>query len=82
MPKEGTKVYAVAELLLASRGDWVSLPPAKPGVNAGATYQLMNFYGMNIECSGRGPKAKYRLRGEYFDSKYVSYLPEPSEART
>lgn len=86
LPKEGSKLRRVYDLLFAARGNWVELPYKGPELG-GMMTQLKDFYGLNIRAmhvgagKGSGKTGKYAtmycLTGEYGSmGRYIDYIEQ------
>lgn len=75
-PREGTKLRALYDLLVANKGYPVTVSKA----NKYRLVQLRDFYGLDIiHISGRGrghPPIRWLLAGEWFGRTYVDYIAD------
>jgi len=81
MPKPGTKIRRLWDLLQMYKGEVIELPLSTE-YNTGITY-LIDFYGLDIRKledrqhkgrRGGSSCAKWILAGEWFGSEYVDYI--------
>jgi hypothetical protein len=77
IPKEGTKIRKIYDLLMENRGRWVNVSPSSFGIKltgqmGGISEVLMNRYGLDI----RKDYGKWLLAGEWFGKVYIDYVVE------
>lgn len=76
VPRDGTKVRALYDLLMLNKGLPVDLPLTLL-YNSGSIEHLRNFYGMDIRKLGYG---RWVFAGEWFGPTYLDYVADRIEA--
>jgi hypothetical protein len=77
IPKEGTKIRKIYDLLMENRGRWVDVSRSSFGIKysgalASISEALINGYGLDIRKS----YGKWLLAGEWFGKVYIDYVVE------
>ena len=83
IPRPGTRIRAIYDLLMENKGKWIKVDSNKfQSVQAAWTSMtyLKNFYGLDIVGRGQGRGHKYGewlLAGEWFGKVYIDYVVNP-----
>lgn len=77
VPREGSKIRAVYDLLQANKGCPIEVTLCSGGHSV--VRDLMDYYGLDIRCirqGGGAVKPKWVLAGEWFGRVYIDYIAE------
>lgn len=77
IPKEGTRLRRLYDLLVSNRGKPIEVPMDSRRFAQSMITQLVDFYGLDIRWFARG---QYILVGEWVGKVYIDYLSDGADA--